>query len=121
MCHFYDVFHDFSFSQLDMRDTCVNFTVERWYPVANMSRYLPIRVYDYYAPGKQAHNCVTFSEIIISFRCLNISPPPFFIVSIKTWLQGQKLLYINVVLYVFCAGQYFTCTSFIINYLLKPS
>lgn len=30
---------------------CVNFTIERWYPVANMSRYLPIRVYDYYAPG----------------------------------------------------------------------
>lgn len=38
--------------QLDNDTTCVNFTVERWLPVANMSRYLPIRVYDYYAPGK---------------------------------------------------------------------
>lgn len=37
--------------QLDHDDVCVNFTVERWFPVANMSRYLPIRVYDYYAPG----------------------------------------------------------------------
>lgn len=37
--------------QLDNDPTCVNFTVERWLPVANMSRYLPIRVYDYYAPG----------------------------------------------------------------------
>lgn len=41
-----------SLFQLDHEDTCVNFTIERWYPVANMSRYLPIRVYDYYAPGK---------------------------------------------------------------------
>lgn len=37
--------------QLDDTETCVKFTIERWYPVANMSRYLPIRVYDYYAPG----------------------------------------------------------------------
>lgn len=36
---------------MDQEETCVNFTIERWYPVANMSRYLPIRVYDYYAPG----------------------------------------------------------------------
>lgn len=37
--------------QLDDTETCVKFTIERWYPVANMSRYLPVRVYDYYAPG----------------------------------------------------------------------
>lgn len=30
----------------------MDFTVERWFPVANMSRYLPIRVYDYYAPER---------------------------------------------------------------------
>lgn len=42
----------FVYSQLDNETTCVNFTVERWLPVANMSRYLPIRVYDYYAPGE---------------------------------------------------------------------
>lgn len=42
--------------QLDNDTTCVNFTVERWLPVANMSRYLPIRVYDYYAPGKMIFN-----------------------------------------------------------------
>lgn len=40
------------FLQLDQEQICVNFTIERWFPVANMSRYLPIRVYDYYAPGK---------------------------------------------------------------------
>uniref|UniRef100_A0A0P4VGJ9 Putative alpha-macroglobulin n=2 Tax=Rhodnius TaxID=13248 RepID=A0A0P4VGJ9_9HEMI len=42
----------FYFHYLDDADTCVNFTIERWYPVANMTRYLPIRVYDYYAPER---------------------------------------------------------------------
>ncbi|XP_047526413.1 CD109 antigen [Pieris napi] len=42
----------FFFDYLDHETTCVNFTIERWYPVANMSRYLPIRVYDYYAPER---------------------------------------------------------------------
>lgn len=42
----------FYFDYLDQEDICVNFTIERWYPVANMSRYLPIRVYDYYAPER---------------------------------------------------------------------
>ncbi|KYN20816.1 PREDICTED: CD109 antigen [Trachymyrmex cornetzi] len=42
----------FYFDYLDSEETCVNFTMERWYPVANMSRYLSIRVYDYYAPER---------------------------------------------------------------------
>ncbi|XP_030384832.1 CD109 antigen [Scaptodrosophila lebanonensis] len=42
----------FYFDFLDQEDICVNFTIERWYPVANMSRYLPVRVYDYYAPER---------------------------------------------------------------------
>uniref|UniRef100_W4VRF5 Putative alpha-macroglobulin n=1 Tax=Corethrella appendiculata TaxID=1370023 RepID=W4VRF5_9DIPT len=42
----------FYFDFLDSEDICVNFTIERWMPVANMSRYLPIRVYDYYAPER---------------------------------------------------------------------
>ncbi|EFA07485.1 CD109 antigen [Tribolium castaneum] len=42
----------FYFNYLDYEETCINFTVERWYPVANMSRYLPIRIYDYYAPER---------------------------------------------------------------------
>lgn len=42
----------FYFDYLDQEDICINFTVERWHPVANMSRYLPIRVYDYYAPER---------------------------------------------------------------------
>nr|CAD7260154.1 unnamed protein product [Timema shepardi] len=42
----------FYFDYLDITETCINFTIERWFPVANMSRYLPIRVYDYYAPER---------------------------------------------------------------------
>ncbi|XP_052865238.1 CD109 antigen [Anopheles cruzii] len=42
----------FYFDYLDDEYVCVNFTLERWMPVANMSRYLPIRVYDYYAPER---------------------------------------------------------------------
>lgn len=42
----------FYFDYLSSEPTCVNFTIERWFPVANMSRYLPIRVYDYYAPER---------------------------------------------------------------------
>ena len=26
--------------------------MERWFPVANMTRYLPMRVYEYYAPER---------------------------------------------------------------------
>lgn len=42
----------FYFDYLSPERTCVNFTIERWFPVANMSRYLPVRVYDYYAPER---------------------------------------------------------------------
>ncbi|XP_076260328.1 macroglobulin complement-related isoform X2 [Rhynchophorus ferrugineus] len=42
----------FYFDYLDNEEICVSFTVERWYPVANMSRYLAARVYDYYAPER---------------------------------------------------------------------
>ncbi|XP_050294787.1 CD109 antigen [Anthonomus grandis grandis] len=42
----------FYFDYLDSEDTCVRFTIERWHPVANMSRYLSARVYDYYAPER---------------------------------------------------------------------
>lgn len=49
---FVEITDVFFYFQLDSDDICVNFTIERWFPVANMSRYLPIRVYDYYAPGK---------------------------------------------------------------------
>lgn len=45
-------FNGILYLQLEINPTCVNFTVERFYPVANMTRYLPVRVYDYYAPER---------------------------------------------------------------------
>lgn len=38
--------------QLDTSWTCVDFVVERWYPVANLTRWLKTKVYDLYEPGK---------------------------------------------------------------------
>jgi len=49
----------FYFDYLDYETTCVKFTVQRWYPVANMTRYIYARVYDYYAPER-------FNETIIN-------------------------------------------------------
>ncbi|XP_067144276.1 CD109 antigen-like [Centruroides vittatus] len=40
----------FMFDYLENEWTCVKFTVERWFPVANLTRYLKAKVYDYYAP-----------------------------------------------------------------------
>lgn len=40
------------FDYLDSSPICVNFTAQRWYPVANMTRFISIRVYDYYAPER---------------------------------------------------------------------
>ncbi|CAG2123424.1 unnamed protein product, partial [Medioppia subpectinata] len=42
----------FYFDYLDINPTCISFTVQRWYPVANLTRYIPVRVYDYYAPER---------------------------------------------------------------------
>ncbi|PRD28509.1 UNVERIFIED_CONTAM: hypothetical protein NCL1_32187 [Trichonephila clavipes] len=41
----------FMFDYLDTSWSCVNFTVQRWFPVANLTRYLKAKVYDYYTPG----------------------------------------------------------------------
>ncbi|KAL1513271.1 hypothetical protein ABEB36_002700 [Hypothenemus hampei] len=60
----------FYFDYLDNEETCVNFTVERWYPVANMSRYLAARVYDYYAPGKTYLKSSQFHFMFMFFRTL---------------------------------------------------
>ncbi|KAF7989441.1 hypothetical protein HCN44_008115 [Aphidius gifuensis] len=58
----------FYFDYLDNEETCINFTIERWYPVANMSRYLAVRVYDYYAPER--YNETIFNSL--STYVLNI-------------------------------------------------
>nr|XP_023020660.1 CD109 antigen [Leptinotarsa decemlineata] len=66
----------FYFDYLDSEQTCINFTVERWYPVANMSRYLPIRVYDYYAPGESTtaeYINYNYSDSILEYKVGKLS------------------------------------------------
>ncbi|RWS29912.1 CD109 antigen-like protein, partial [Leptotrombidium deliense] len=53
----------FYFSYLDTNQICVRFTVQRYYPVANLTRYMPARIYDYYAPER-------YNETIIDSRNL---------------------------------------------------
>ncbi|GAB6026185.1 hypothetical protein CHUAL_012396 [Chamberlinius hualienensis] len=38
------------FRTLNNEFTCLNFTLDRWWPVANLSHYLKARIYDYYSP-----------------------------------------------------------------------
>lgn len=59
----------FYFDALDADPTCVKFTFERWYPVANMTRYLPIRVYDYYAPERFNETVVESFELYVLDIC----------------------------------------------------
>ncbi|XP_022237429.1 CD109 antigen-like [Limulus polyphemus] len=42
----------FYFDYLSAYESCISFTVHRWYPVANLTRHLEVKVYDYYAPER---------------------------------------------------------------------
>nr|XP_045602144.1 CD109 antigen-like [Procambarus clarkii] len=42
----------FFFKHLDTRETCLTYVIERWYPVANHSRYNMAKVYDLYQPER---------------------------------------------------------------------
>ncbi|KAI1297215.1 Antigen -like protein [Halotydeus destructor] len=55
----------FYFAYLDTSPICLAFTVQRWYPVANMSRHIPARVYDFYAPER-------FNETMINAYSLYV-------------------------------------------------
>jgi len=43
----------FFFEKLTTEHTCVNFTLLRNFPVANLSPYIPIKVYDWYSPERK--------------------------------------------------------------------
>lgn len=55
----------FYFNYLDSDPICVSFTVKRWYPVANMTRYISAKIYDYYAPER-------FNESIMDMYSLYV-------------------------------------------------
>ncbi|CAM1298182.1 Tep6 (predicted) [Pycnogonum litorale] len=75
--HYYERKVIFYFDFLDRYEICVNFTLQRWYPVANMSRFLPFKVYDYYAPERfnetsiDVYNLYTLNicQVCGSYQC----------------------------------------------------
>ncbi|XP_076052838.1 CD109 antigen-like [Oratosquilla oratoria] len=69
----------FYFDQIgSVRDTCVRFSVERWFPVANLTKILPVKVYEYYTPDLYAEELVDMSSVTLdicqvcgSYQCPN--------------------------------------------------
>ncbi|XP_042896102.1 CD109 antigen isoform X6 [Parasteatoda tepidariorum] len=59
----------FYFEYLDITPTCVKFTVQRWFPVANMTRYLPVKVYDYYAPERYNETMMDMYNLFVMSVC----------------------------------------------------
>ncbi|KAI1297211.1 Antigen -like protein [Halotydeus destructor] len=59
----------FYFDYLDTSPVCLTFTVQRWYPVANMSRHIPARVYDYYAPERYNETMVNAYSLYVLSIC----------------------------------------------------
>ncbi|KAG8180373.1 hypothetical protein JTE90_025423 [Oedothorax gibbosus] len=59
----------FYFEYLDVSPICVSFTVQRWYPVANMTRYLPVKVYDYYAPERYNETMMDMYNLFVMSVC----------------------------------------------------
>jgi hypothetical protein len=59
----------FYFDYLDTSPICVMFTVQRWYPVANLTRYIPVRVYDYYAPERFNETMVNAYSLYVLSVC----------------------------------------------------
>lgn len=93
----------FYFDFLDSNDICVNFTVERWHPVANMSRYLPIRVYDYYAPerfNETIFDSLPTYVLNICEVCGSSQCPYCPIYNLASYLFGPSFVYLFSCLFV---------------------
>lgn len=67
----------FYFDYIDDKRTCLQFTLNRWFPVANMTRFMPVKIYDYYAPERfnetmlNAYNLYALSicHVCGSYQC----------------------------------------------------
>ncbi|GFR30237.1 CD109 antigen [Trichonephila clavata] len=59
----------FFFEHLDISPICVSFTVQRWYPVANMTQYLSAKVYDYYAPERYNETMIDMYNLFVMNIC----------------------------------------------------
>ncbi|XP_042871742.1 CD109 antigen-like [Penaeus japonicus] len=68
----------FYFEKLLATDTCVEFSVERWFPVANLTKVLPVKVYEYYSPELYEVELLDMSSVTLdicqvcgSYQCPN--------------------------------------------------
>ncbi|KAK3881350.1 hypothetical protein Pcinc_014206 [Petrolisthes cinctipes] len=68
----------FFFERLSGNNTCVEFSVERWFPVANLTTVLPIKVYEYYSPELYQMELLDISSVTLdicqvcgSYQCPN--------------------------------------------------
>ncbi|XP_054709212.1 CD109 antigen-like [Uloborus diversus] len=59
----------FYFEYLDISPICLTFTVQRWFPVANMTRYLSAKVYDYYAPERYNQTMMDMYSLFVLSVC----------------------------------------------------
>ncbi|XP_035217287.1 CD109 antigen-like isoform X3 [Stegodyphus dumicola] len=59
----------FYFEYLDIAPICVTFTVQRWYPVANLTQYLPAKVYDYYSPERYNETMMDMYSLFVLNIC----------------------------------------------------
>ncbi|XP_055952326.1 CD109 antigen-like [Argiope bruennichi] len=100
---------DFYFEHLEISPVCVSFTVRRWCPVANMTRYLSFKVYDYYAPERYNETILdmynlfgmNICQVCGSYQCpycpvFNSSPiffislPLMFLLLMLSWSLGHN-------------------------------
>ncbi|XP_050694367.1 pregnancy zone protein-like [Eriocheir sinensis] len=68
----------FFFEKLTGSKTCVEFSVERWFPAANLTRVLPVKVYEYYSPELFEVELLEMSSVALdicqvcgSYQCPN--------------------------------------------------
>ena len=63
--NFLSILQYYSNLQLTTDFTCVNFTLLRNFPVANLSPYIPIKIYDWYSPGKKVEHIFSIIDLLI--------------------------------------------------------
>ncbi|CAL4120943.1 unnamed protein product, partial [Meganyctiphanes norvegica] len=68
----------FFFEKIVATDTCVEFEVERWFPVANLTKVLPVKIFEYYSPELYTIELLDMSSVTLdicqvcgSYQCPN--------------------------------------------------
>ncbi|KAK3852926.1 hypothetical protein Pcinc_040503, partial [Petrolisthes cinctipes] len=76
--HFTQRKASFFFERVSGNNTCVEFSVERWFPVANLTTILPVKVYEYYSPELYQMELLDMSSVTLdicqvcgSYQCPN--------------------------------------------------